>query len=456
MPRVRPRLGEPGGLRPFVWAGVLASLTQVIGITRRGFGSSADGVIVNGELASARPLTAAVALIMLIGMIVLLLDGRKVSLPKALLASWLAVSVVLSQHRSVWVAAAVAGLLVLRALVSTSRQRLVAGTFAGLGAAAVAFGGDCGRPFATAVVGVGQLDRHPRVAIRELDGEADDGEVGSGVAGRFRVRANAPERSRGQRSLQGVLAQHVRRDDCYAWDLLALGFSCSSVVGAIRASRGATPERVAVITLLAFGLFYQWPGVVWLVIGVAVAGSASAGRDVASGILRAHGRFTGRHFGQSVRVVECCDAMRVVHLLGLPAPERDGADACQRSAVLRAAGCDSVIVGQGEDHPYADELIAAGYRVRTIPEIKSIKGYRAWTRLLREEEPNAVHIHPEGAFALSVLAARHAAPDARIVRTFHYLLLRRGMVGRQASGPGDGFRPLRGRIRGARRRDGQA
>jgi len=132
-----PRLGEPGGLRPFVWAGVLASLTQVIGIARRGFGSNMDGVIVNGELASARPLAAAVALIMLIGMVVLLLDGRTVSLPSALLASWLGVSVVLSQHRSVWVAAAVAGLLVVRALVSTSRQRLVAGTLAGLGTATV-------------------------------------------------------------------------------------------------------------------------------------------------------------------------------------------------------------------------------------------------------------------------------------------------------------------------------
>ena len=57
--------------------------------------------------------------------------------------------------------------------------------------------------------------------------------------------------------------------------LLGLRLLVLVVVGAIRASPVSTPEQVAIVTLLAFGLFYQWPGVTWLAIGVAAAGRAS-------------------------------------------------------------------------------------------------------------------------------------------------------------------------------------
>ena len=118
--------------------------------------------------------------------------------------------------------------------------------------------------------------------------------------------------------------------------------------------------------------------------------------------------------------------MRVVHLLASLRPSGMERMLVSAAPYFAKAGIDSVLVGQGADHPYAHELAAVGYRVRTIPRIKSIAGWRAWMTLLREEQPNVIHIHPEGAFALSVLAARYAAPDARVVRTIHSFFLAEG------------------------------
>ena len=273
-----PRLGEPGGLRPFVWAGALASLTQVIGIARRGFGSNMDDVIVNGELVSARPITASVALIMLIGMIVLLLDGRKVSLPKASLSSWLAVSIVLSQHRSVWVAAAVAGLLVVRALVSTSRQRLVAGTFAGLGAAAVALA-------VTAVVrsqpqlsvsasSTGTLDWRFENWTEKLTTERSTLEwlVGS-------VFGPTPLSDPGANVLFKVSSHSIYVETITTLGVLGLVLLVLVVVGAIRGSRRSTPERVVSLPCLLTGSSTSGRpsrGLWW---GWLLPGSACGGRD---------------------------------------------------------------------------------------------------------------------------------------------------------------------------------
>jgi glycogen synthase len=118
--------------------------------------------------------------------------------------------------------------------------------------------------------------------------------------------------------------------------------------------------------------------------------------------------------------------VRVVHLFASLRPSGMERMLVSAAPHFASAGIDSVIVGQGEDHPYSDELTAAGYRVRLVPRIKSIHGYRSWVRLLREEEPNAVHIHPEQAFALSVLGAKAAIPDTRIIRTFHNLFFAEG------------------------------
>lgn len=86
---------------------------------------------------------------------------------------------------------------------------------------------------------------------------------------------------------------------------------------------------------------------------------------------------------------------------------------------FRAAGTETIIVGQGSDHPHAPELTRVGYRVEVIPSIKTYRGVSAWARLLVEVQPDVVHIHTEGAFVVSVSVAKAVLPKTPIVRTIH-------------------------------------
>ena len=61
-------------------------------------------------------------------------------------------------------------------------------------------------------------------------------------------------------------------------------------IDANRGSRVETQRRVIVLTRLAYGLVYLWPGVTLRVIGVALAGSSPAGRDAAVWFRRVDGR----------------------------------------------------------------------------------------------------------------------------------------------------------------------
>lgn len=276
-----PSLREPRGLRPFVWAGVLASLTQVMGIARKGFGSNMDAVIVNGEVVRARPLTAAVALLLLIAMIVVLLEGPKLNLSKLLLASWLAVSVVLAQHRSVWVAAAVAGFLVVRALVSTSRQRLVAGTLAGLGAAAV------GLTVAAVVRSQQQLSVSAS-STSTLEWRVDNW-TEKLTTGRSTIQwvtgsvFGPTPLSDPQANVRFTMSSHsIYVETIATLGVLGLLLLVLVVIGSIRGSNMHMPARVIMLSLLAYGLFYQWPAFAWVVVGLA-ASRASGGWLVPSG-----------------------------------------------------------------------------------------------------------------------------------------------------------------------------
>jgi hypothetical protein len=84
-----------------------------------------------------------------------------------------------------------------------------------------------------------------------------------------------------------------------------------------------------------------------------------------------------------------------------------------------AKGVSSLIVGQGDQHPYADELRAAGYRVAVIPPVRSLSGARQFRRLVAAERPDVVHIHAESAYALSTLAAVFGRHAPAVVRTVH-------------------------------------
>ena len=111
--------------------------------------------------------------------------------------------------------------------------------------------------------------------------------------------------------------------------------------------------------------------------------------------------------------------MKVVHLLmGL---QPSGLERMLVSAApyFRAVGVRSTLVSQGAEQPFASELQAAGYSVVCIPPVKTSSGRRAWASVIRHEQPDVIHIHPEQAFAAAILVGHRAAPDARIVRTVH-------------------------------------
>ena len=86
---------------------------------------------------------------------------------------------------------------------------------------------------------------------------------------------------------------------------------------------------------------------------------------------------------------------------------------------FKYAGLDTIIVGQGSEHPFAHELETAGYRVGTVPSLRTAAGAKTWATLLKSEQPDLIHIHTEGAFGLSTVAAKVALPKTPIIRTIH-------------------------------------
>lgn len=111
--------------------------------------------------------------------------------------------------------------------------------------------------------------------------------------------------------------------------------------------------------------------------------------------------------------------MKVVHLMGALHPSGMERMFVSAAAHFPAMGIEAVIVGQGDVHPYAETLRAAGYRIEVIAPIKTLQGLREWVALLRSESPDVTHIHTEGAFALSAVGSRLARPRTRVVRTIH-------------------------------------
>ena len=96
---------------------------------------------------------------------------------------------------------------------------------------------------------------------------------------------------------------------------------------------------------------------------------------------------------------------------------------------FRELGIETLVVGQGADHPFAGVLTKAGHQVIAIKPIKSPLGPKRWAALLRETRPDVVHIHTEEVFAVSVDVAHWANPRARIVRTLHSHFLASGWWG---------------------------
>ncbi|WIB00732.1 glycosyltransferase [Curtobacterium sp. MCBA15_012] len=93
-----------------------------------------------------------------------------------------------------------------------------------------------------------------------------------------------------------------------------------------------------------------------------------------------------------------------------------------------AQGIDSMVVGLGSEHPFAEELRRAGYDVSTLRTDKnSLRAARQIRDLLVEKQVDVVHIHPEANYLRNVLAARWAiGANGSIIRTVHSIFPARG------------------------------
>lgn len=111
--------------------------------------------------------------------------------------------------------------------------------------------------------------------------------------------------------------------------------------------------------------------------------------------------------------------MKVIHLMGQLMPSGMERMFVSSAPHFEALGVEVVVVGQGEDHPFAAELERAGLRVRSIASTRSRDGRAQWASLLRQERPDVVHLHPEGNYLVNVVTTRRAVRRTPIIRTVH-------------------------------------
>lgn len=111
--------------------------------------------------------------------------------------------------------------------------------------------------------------------------------------------------------------------------------------------------------------------------------------------------------------------MKIVHLMGPLRPSGMERMLVSSARHFAALGVEALVIGQGDAHPFASDIRDAGLRVRTIPPVTSLSGQRGFYRILRDADPDVVHIHTEGKWAPTVATVRIAAPKAQIVRTVH-------------------------------------
>jgi len=85
----------------------------------------------------------------------------------------------------------------------------------------------------------------------------------------------------------------------------------------------------------------------------------------------------------------------------------------------QGVGWQAEIIGQGTDHPFAENLTSAGYNVDYVRSLRTAAGLADLARLLRETRPDVVHIHTEQAHGPISLLVRVTLPSVGLVRTVH-------------------------------------
>ena len=111
--------------------------------------------------------------------------------------------------------------------------------------------------------------------------------------------------------------------------------------------------------------------------------------------------------------------IRVMHLMGSLRPS--GMERMlQSSAGLWAAhSVTPIVVAQGHDHPFAEELTESGYPVVEIREVRGRAGLSDLLGAIHRLQPDVLHVHTESAHGPVAAMTRARAPRIGQVRTVH-------------------------------------
>ena len=116
----------------------------------------------------------------------------------------------------------------------------------------------------------------------------------------------------------------------------------------------------------------------------------------------------------------------VLHVLGELRPSGMERMLVSASDDFRAEGIDGVVLGQGISNPFASELIAAEYVVLES-DGSLLERYRAMRRSVVEHKVSVIHIHTEGKYLPTAIAAKLALRgNGLIVRTIHNVFVATG------------------------------
>ncbi len=120
-------------------------------------------------------------------------------------------------------------------------------------------------------------------------------------------------------------------------------------------------------------------------------------------------------------MAELTRPLRVLHVLGPLRPSGMERMLVSSAPHFRAQNISGIVLGQGEENPFAAELRAAGFAVATMPRLgRSLSSAARLRLLVREHGVDVVHIHPEANYLRVVLAVRWAlGRRGGIVRTVH-------------------------------------
>jgi glycosyltransferase involved in cell wall biosynthesis len=120
--------------------------------------------------------------------------------------------------------------------------------------------------------------------------------------------------------------------------------------------------------------------------------------------------------------------VRVLHILGPLRPSGMERMLASSSDYFRGENITNIILGQGDEHPFADELRACGYDVREMSSVADSLG-NAWAlrKLVRELEVDVIHIHTEGNYLRTTFACKVALGSrGGLIRTVHSVFEAKG------------------------------